>query len=103
MPSNTHPKGGTIHISAYREDQQVYLTIKDSGIGMDAATLEKIFGNEPVKSRAGTAGEVGTGLGIKLSRSFAAMNRGTLTAASEFGNGTTFTLSLPAAVPPKEV
>lgn len=97
------PKGGTIHISAYREDQQVYLTIKDSGIGMDAATLEKIFGNEPVKSRAGTAGEVGTGLGIKLSRSFAAMNRGTLTAASEFGNGTTFTLSLPAAVPPKEV
>lgn len=90
--------GGMLHVRAVEKDEKVNISVIDSGIGMPAATLEAVFGDVPVQSQRGTAGESGTGLGLKLCREFAAVNGGALSATSEPEKGTVFTLTLPKAI-----
>lgn len=90
-------EGSTIAIGAFEENGKVNITVTDTGIGMNTETLESVFGEAPIQSTRGTSGESGTGLGLKLSREFAMVNGGTLSASSSPGKGTVFTLSLPAA------
>ncbi|MBM3439339.1 MAG: tetratricopeptide repeat protein [Bacteroidetes bacterium] len=90
-------EGSTIAIGAFEENGKVNISVTDTGIGMNIETLESVFGEAPIQSTRGTSGESGTGLGLKLSREFAMVNGGTLSASSSPGKGTVFTLSLPAA------
>lgn len=90
-------EGSTIAIGAFEENGKVNITVTDTGIGMNAETLESVFGDGPIQSMRGTSGESGTGLGLKLSREFALVNGGTLSATSTPGKGTAFTLALPTA------
>jgi signal transduction histidine kinase len=63
---------------------------------MSAATLAAVLHPEaPRRSRRGTAGEPGTGLGLRVSLAFARELGATLTAESQPGQGTTFGLTLP--------
>ena len=68
------------------------MLVEDTGIGMSAEVLGRIF--EPFFS---TKGAKGSGLGLSVSRTIAQRYGGTLTATSMVGVGTTFTLRLPAA------
>jgi signal transduction histidine kinase len=81
-----------------REDQRDWLEfeVNDTGIGMTAEQLERVF--DPFsQAEASTASEYGgTGLGLSISRRFCEMMGGTLTAQSEKGVGSTFTIRLPA-------
>ena len=77
-------------------------SVADSGIGMDEATLGRLFqrfmqGDDSPSRRAS-----GTGLGLEISRDLARLMGGDITARSEHGVGSTFTASLPlaAASPP---
>ena len=72
------------------------LAVTDTGIGIDPAHLETIF--EPfVQLDAGhTRARGGSGLGLAISRRFARLMGGDITVASRMGQGTTFTLWLPA-------
>jgi len=90
-------EGSTIAVGAFEENGKVNITVTDNGIGMNAETLESVFGDAPIQSTRGTSGESGTGLGLKLSREFALVNGGKLSANSTPGKGTAFTLTLPAA------
>ena len=75
----------------------VRYTVRDTGIGIAADQLERIF--EPfvqVHSDLTRTAE-GTGLGLAISRDLARGMGGDLTAESEVGVGSTFTLTLPAA------
>ncbi len=63
----------------------------DTGVGMDAAALARIF--EPYFSTKAT----GTGLGLTIARRNVELNGGTIDVASTPGQGTTVTLRLPAA------
>ena len=73
------------------EGEHVAVRVHDTGIGISAENKARIF--EPFFTTKG-AGK-GTGLGLSQAYGFARQSGGTLTVASEFGKGTTFTLWLP--------
>lgn len=91
------PNGGTVKISTTLADGKLLLTVKDTGIGMDNDRLSKLFSLEHQLSTSGTAGEQGMGIGLLMSSEFAKANGGTITAKSTPGEGSAFTLELPAA------
>ena len=63
---------------------------------MDQEALERIQGNN-YYSTNGTAKEIGTGLGLMLSKDFIAKNGGSLLVESEPGKGSVFSFTLPLA------
>ncbi len=72
------------------------LAVCDTGIGMTPEQLAKLF-QAFTQADASTAKKYGgTGLGLALSRKFCQMMGGDLTVTSEFGKGSTFTVTLPA-------
>jgi two-component system sensor histidine kinase/response regulator len=90
------PENGKIKIAARKQPFDVELFVQDSGMGIEPEALEKIRGNS-FYSTKGTSGESGTGLGLMLCREFAARNGGELMIESQPGNGSVFTVKLPAA------
>lgn len=70
--------------------------IRDFGTGMSRQLQEKLFDVNARQSINGTAGEIGSGLGLVLCHEFITQNNGTLTVKSEEGIGTTFAIKLPA-------
>jgi signal transduction histidine kinase len=92
------PKGGHITVEARRgDDGMAAVKVTDSGVGIPPAKLESIF--EPfvqLGSRTGNP-SVGLGLGLSISRDLARGMGGNLSASSDVGAGSTFTLLLPLA------
>jgi signal transduction histidine kinase len=77
------------------EDGVVVIDVCDSGVGIPAEEQAVIF--EPFRrgSRAGTVG--GVGIGLALSRQLAEAMGGTVGVSSRIGQGSTFSVTLPAA------
>ncbi len=90
------PENGKIKIAARKQLLDVELFVQDSGMGIEPEALEKIRSN-CFYSTKGTSGESGTGLGLMLCREFAVRNGGELMIESQPGNGSVFTVKLPAA------
>lgn len=78
----------------------VCFAVEDTGIGIPPERLDQIF--EPfVQSDESTSRKYGgTGLGLTITRRLAELMGGSLTAQSEVGRGSVFTLRLPARTPP---
>ncbi len=93
-------RNGKITIDA-RENQDGFLeiTVADTGIGMDAETQNKLFGNFINDTRWGTEGEKGTGLGLVITYEFVKKMGGTIRVKSQPGKGTTFFFTLPTHEP----
>lgn len=89
------PQGGTISFSITEQQQQVRMSVIDSGIGIPPEKLQSIFSIQSDKVQNGTEGERGTGLGLVVSKEFAEANGGSVDVCSEVGKGTEFTLLLP--------
>ncbi|MBX6331682.1 MAG: HAMP domain-containing protein [Gemmatimonadaceae bacterium] len=83
------PQGGRLTIRARADGARVRIDVIDTGPGISAETLPKIF--EPLF----TTKARGIGLGLSVARTLATANDGTLTVASRAGEGATFTLTLP--------
>src|SRR5689334_6298303 len=88
------PKGGKLSLSCRRNGDRLQLQFKDNGMGMPDDVKQKIF--EPFFS---TKGAQGTGLGLSVSYSIMERHEGSISVVSQPGNGTTFTIDLPAAMP----
>jgi signal transduction histidine kinase len=90
-------RGGRVELTCEGAGDLVRVHVRDTGIGIPADQLERIF--EPfVQVRADlTRTAEGTGLGLAISRDLARGMDGDLTAESTLGEGSTFTLTLPAA------
>jgi signal transduction histidine kinase len=90
-------RGGRVELTCERAGAYVRVRVRDTGIGIPADQLERIF--EPfVQVRADlTRTAEGTGLGLAISRDLARGMAGDLTAESTLGEGSTFMLTLPAA------
>jgi PAS domain S-box-containing protein len=90
--------GGTIHVEAFDEATHVRLAVRDTGRGIPADRLEQIFEAFVQLERHRTEdSQKGVGLGLAISRELARGMGGELTAVSEPGVGSTFSLTLPRA------
>lgn len=93
----------TVILTASRSNGWVHLTVKDSGIGMSEGLLKDLFKMEAVTKREGTAGEQGTGYGMRLVKRFIDAYGGSIDISSKeqaedmADHGTTVTLSLKEA------
>jgi len=86
----------TVTLDLLREEKQniLYVAVKDSGVGMEEATMKQILENKAT-STVGTQGEEGFGLGLPLVASLIQELNGTLKISSRMGVGTTFEVYLP--------
>ena len=91
--------GHKIRVRVTEDQGLCRITVEDQGVGMDAATLDRLFRIEDKLSTHGTTGERGSGMGLILSRSLAERNQGGITMESEPGVGTKATLWLPTRAP----
>jgi signal transduction histidine kinase len=87
------PDGGSIVIETYPDEQEMALSIQDSGVGMDEQTIAQIF--EPFYSTKGD----GTGLGLSVSYGIIQGHGGRIDVESEPGQGSRFTIWLPCYTP----
>ena len=88
--------GGRVTLECLAEPEVAIVKVSDTGVGIPAEKLDVIF--EPfvqIRSRGRLAS--GTGLGLSISRRLAEAMGGSLTAESELGKGSAFTLRLPMA------
>jgi PAS domain S-box-containing protein len=90
---------GKIGVSVAAEtqggDPWIRIAVSDSGIGIPAEKLERVF-EEFSQAEGGTSRNYGgTGLGLPISRRFCQMMGGEITVESEVGEGSTFTIRLP--------
>ena len=91
------PAGGKVSISAKATpDGKIEISVKDSGIGMDAEIVHNMFKLDVSISRKGTDGEPSTGLGLLLCKDFIEKHGGRIWAESEEGKGSAFCFTLPA-------
>jgi CheY-like chemotaxis protein len=90
------PKGGTISLAAaLKPGDYAEISIRDTGIGMDQNTLDKLFRLDGQIHRSGTEGEPSTGLGLIICRDFIEKHGGKLWAESEENKGSTFFFTIP--------
>lgn len=85
--------GDRITVSASSFNGDVIVEVKDTGIGIQPEDIDKIFGNQIFTTR-GTSNEMGTGLGLVLSKEFIELNGGKIWVESALNKGTTFFFSL---------
>lgn len=92
------PPGGDITVEIDRDADTLVVRVRDTGIGMEASMLDRVFELfTQVQSTPGRR-EAGLGIGLALARSLAQLHRGTLEAFSDGpGHGSTFELRLPLA------
>ncbi len=89
------PKGGVVRISAEAEPDGARIDVADTGVGIDAAELPRIFERFYRGSRANEARGSGSGLGLAIVRSIVDMHGGTVTVESGLDTGSRFTVRLP--------
>lgn len=90
-------QGGQLRIAAWRQGEEVILTVSDNGIGISATTLPTIFDLFVQERQALSRSQGGLGLGLAIARSMMALHGGSVEAHSDgLGMGSTFTLRLPA-------
>ncbi|WP_367757882.1 PAS domain-containing sensor histidine kinase [Flavobacterium sp. WC2430] len=79
----------TVHVTVKRDNDKVLIMVKDNGIGIKPEDINRIF--EPKF----TTKNSGMGLGLGIIKNIIENYKGTITFETEYGTGTTFTVSLP--------
>ena len=89
------PERGTVTIEANERGNHWEISVKDSGIGMDLVTQDKLFHPNSNHTTYGTNNEKGTGLGLSLCKEMVEKNNGQIWVESALRNGTCFYFTLP--------
>ena len=89
------PPGGHVTVTARDDADNVEISVRDSGIGIDKEDQVRIFEAFQQAERGPARAQEGTGLGLGLARRFVELHGGTISVESEPGQGSTFTVRLP--------
>ena len=89
------PENGMVTVTAKEKNKNWQVSIRDTGIGMDEKTIEKIFAVNANHTTYGTNNEKGTGLGLSLCKEMVEKNGGTIWVESLLRKGSTFHFTLP--------
>jgi signal transduction histidine kinase len=91
--------GGRVTVRAGTEEGLLWWTVEDTGCGIPEKDLAKVF-ERFHQAEGGRKGKTqGTGLGLSLSRELVRLHGGDITVSSALGEGTTFRVTLPIALP----
>jgi len=90
--------GTPIHIGVERAESHVRLRVRDQGIGIREEDLARVFTPFFRASQGRHRVANGVGLGLSIAQRLAAAFGGSLSVTSEFGSGSSFVLTLPAAL-----
>ena len=95
-----HDNGDVRVAVSVDEQKQIRLQVKDTGIGIKEEDLPRIFDDFIQLNISTTKVQQGTGLGLALTKKILEQQKGSITAESEVGQGSTFTVVLPLASEP---
>jgi two-component system sensor histidine kinase SenX3 len=84
------------HVQARSDDDYVEITVSDNGIGIPAAEVDRIFERFYRVDYARSRANGGTGLGLAIVKHIAAIHGGDVAVWSQVGQGSTFTIRIPA-------
>lgn len=90
---------GGVHLDAHIEGDDIVVSISDTGRGIAAEDMDKLF--QPFQQLDGSIRRryAGSGLGLSISKRFIELHGGKIQVESEFGVGTCFTFRLPLTLP----
>jgi signal transduction histidine kinase len=91
------PENGMVTIGANEKNDHWEVSVRDTGIGMDKITMERLFDKNSFITTYGTNDEKGTGLGLSLCKEMVEKNNGTIWVESILRKGSTFYFTLPKA------
>ncbi len=89
------PGGGNITVTGRVKDDELLISVQDSGIGIAESEKQKLFKSFVQLNSQGKRPKEGTGLGLALVKEFVQMQGGRVWVESEIGKGSTFTFTLP--------
>ncbi|MCE5283831.1 MAG: PAS domain S-box protein [Deltaproteobacteria bacterium] len=87
---------GEVRVTAARQDGAVHIAVRDTGSGIRPEDMGRLFQFFSQITSADMPKHEGTGLGLYLSKKIMALLGGQITAESEYGRGSVFTVTLPA-------
>lgn len=91
------PPGGRVNVSLEQADDEVVVTVCDTGIGIPEVDLPHLFEEFYRASNVKRSGITGTGLGLTIVKDLVERYKGRISVRSKLGEGTTFTVVLPLA------
>jgi PAS domain S-box-containing protein len=95
----SHEEGVVKLRIALAPEGQLEIQVKDSGIGIKADDLPRIFQEFEQLESGASRRFPGTGLGLALSKKIVELHHGSISVQSEFGKGSTFSFTMPRSVP----
>lgn len=95
--------GGRIDINLYMENEQVCISIKDTGIGIPKDKTEVIFENFEQLDTTLSRGCEGTGMGLSVVKKLANLNNIKINVESELNKGSEFIITLPNNIVSKNI
>lgn len=89
------PENGMVTISSLEKNDHWQISIRDTGVGMDQETINKLFAKNSTVTTYGTNNEKGTGLGLNLCMEMIEKNNGKIWVNSMKRKGSTFHFTVP--------
>jgi PAS domain S-box-containing protein len=96
------PEGGQVSIGVEATNDEMVISVSDTGMGIPKEALSKIFERFSRVDRPGTSTQ-GSGLGLFIVHNIVTMHNGRIEVESKVDHGTTFTVFLPLVVPEEKV
>ena len=90
----TNP-GGKIEVNIYERNNEIIISVKDTGIGIPKDKLTSIFDRFSQVDKTLSRNKEGTGIGLALVKSLVEMHKGKIIVKSTYGEGTEFLIHLP--------
>lgn len=92
-----HTQRGSITLKAWSAGERVWIAVSDTGCGLSASELPRVFDRFWRSEKARSQNSSGTGIGLTITRQLVELQGGQIFVESQPGRGTTFQFWLPAA------